>query len=182
MTELSSTQTETDLLRRLADESEIRQVLARYARGIDRGDFDMVRDCYHEDATDAHGAYNGDLDGFVKYSQDFMDKMESMTHHLTQSVIEIDGDNAWVETYCLCYIRLKAAEGETPKDRLGNIRYVDLFERRDGTWRIAHRKLVHHPGRLDPVDPVVPLAEKAFLARMDADDPSNDRRPESFLP
>jgi len=67
-------------------------------------------------------------------------------------------------------------------DRLGIIRYVDVFERRDGDWRIARRKVVHHPGRLDPVDINPQLAELAFRARMDGDDPSYDRRPESFLP
>ncbi len=152
MTELLSSRTDTDvLLRRLVDESDIRAVLARYARGIDRFDMDMVRSCYHEDATDAHGHYNGDIEGFIEYSLAWADKIE-------------DG------------------EGAKPMDRLANIRYVDLFERRDGAWRIAHRKVVHQPGRLDPVEIDPPLAEQAFRARIGPDDPSYDRRPESFLP
>lgn len=183
MTALSSTQNETDaILRRLLDESEIRALLARYARGCDRNDMDLVRSCYHDDATDAHGHVNGSLEEFITYSEAYISRMESMTHFLGQSVIELDGDSAWVETYCLCYIRLKAEEGEKPMDRLGNIRYVDVFERRGGEWRIARRKVIHQPGRLDPVDINPQLAEKAFLARLDADDPSYDRRPESFLP
>jgi len=64
----------------------------------------------------------------------------------------------------------------------GVIRYVDLFERRDSEWRIVHRKLVHHPGQVSPVVTEAALAHKAFLARLDTDDPSYDRRPESFLP
>jgi hypothetical protein len=166
----------------MRDESEIRAVLARYARGCDRNDMGLVRSCYHEGATDAHGHVNGSLEEFIAYSEAYISKMESMTHFLGQSVIELDGDSAWVETYCLCYIRLKAEEGEKPMDRLGNIRYVDVFERRGGAWRIARRKVVHQPGRLDPVEIDPPLAEQAFLARMDQDDPSYDRRPESFLP
>jgi ketosteroid isomerase-like protein len=184
MTELIATQTEKDaLLQRLLDESEIRAVLARYARGIDRFDFDLVRTCYHEDATDAHGHYNGDIDGFVEYSLAWADRMESMTHFFGQSLIELDGDSAWVESYCICLIRMKPeADGAKPMDRLANIRYVDLFERRDGEWRIAQRKVVHSPGRLDVVEIDPPLAEQAFRARPDGDDPSYDRRPESFLP
>ncbi len=186
MTELATAHTiDTDVvLRRLLDESEIRAVLARYARGIDRRDMDIVRSCYHPDATDAHGQYNGDVEGFIQNSiARWTGKSESMTHHFGQSLIEIDGDNAWVESYCLCYIRLKPEEeGGKPLDRLGNIRYVDLFERRNGEWLIAHRKVVHHPGRLDTVEIDPPLAEQAFRARSDRDDPSYDRRPESFLP
>jgi ketosteroid isomerase-like protein len=182
VTELTSTHIDTDTaLRRLLDESEIRRVLARYARGCDRNDMDLVRSCYHEDATDAHGHVNGSLEDFIAYSQAYIDKMDSMTHFLGQSVIELDRDSAWVETYCLCYIRMRSEDGQLV-DRLGNIRYVDDFERRDGEWRIARRKVVHQPGRLDPVETDPPLAELAFRATMDQDDPSYDRRPESFLP
>lgn len=179
----TTTPIETDaVMRRLLDESEIRAVLARYARGCDRNDMDLVRSCYHEDATDAHGHVNGSLEEFIAYSEAYISKMDSMLHFLGQSVIELEGDSAWVETYCLCYIRLKAQEGEKPMDRLGIIRYVDVFECRDREWRIARRKVVHHPGRLDPVEIDPQLAELAFLSRMDHDDPSYDRRPESFLP
>jgi ketosteroid isomerase-like protein len=171
-------------LRRLLDESEIRAVLARYGRAIDRRDMDTVRTCYHPDATDAHGHYNGDVEGFIQNSiARWTEKSVSMTHIFGQSLIELDGDRAWVESYALCYIRYRPdQEGGKPTERLGNIRYVDLFERRDGEWRIAQRKVVHQPGRLDSVEIDPQLAEKAFRARADFDDPSYDRRPESFLP
>ncbi len=182
MTDLTSTDIDTDVvLRRLLDESEIRAVLASYARGIDRNDMDVVRACYHEDATDAHGHYNGDIDGFVAYSQAYIDRIDSMTHFFGQASIELDGDSAWVESYALCFIRMKDEDGQLI-DRFANIRYVDDFERRDGVWRIARRKLVHQPGRIDPVENNPELAELAMRARADRDDPSYDRRPESFLP
>jgi hypothetical protein len=41
---------------------------------------------------------------------------------------------------------------------------------------------VHHPGRIDPVELDATFAADAMLARMGPDDPSYDRRPESFLP
>lgn len=173
-----------DRLRRLLDESEIRALLARYARGIDRRDMDTVRSCYHPDATDAHGQYNGDVEGFIQNSiSRWTGRSEAMTHHFGQALIEIDGDAAWAETYCLCYIRLRPEEqGGSAMDRLGIIRFVDRLERRNGEWRIANRKVVHHPGRLDPVDIDPPLAELSFRTRAYPDDPSYDRRPESFLP
>ena len=42
-------------LAELGDQQAIRDVLARYWRGIDRGDADLVRSTYHPDARDAHG-------------------------------------------------------------------------------------------------------------------------------
>jgi ketosteroid isomerase-like protein len=182
VTEFVSTEIEPDVaLRRLLDESDIRAVLARYARAVDRNDMELLRTCYHPDATDAHGHVNGSLDEFIAYSERYIEQMDSMTHFYGQSTIELDGDSAWVESYCLCFIRMPGDDGR-PMDRFANIRYVDLFERRDGAWRIARRKLVHQPGRLDPVEIDPQLAELAMRARMDAADPSYDRRPESFLP
>jgi len=179
-----ATATQADLeqlVRRLADESEIRSVIARFARASDHMDMDLLRSCYHEGATDAHGSYNGDVEGFVAWSTGYNTKVESKFHHLGQSLIEIEGDEAWAETYCVCHIRLREDDG-TRIDKAGIIRYVDLFERRNGEWRIVHRKLVHHPGEVSPVEAEAVLAPRAFLARLDRDDPSYDRRPESFLP
>ena len=32
-------------------------------------------------------------------------------------------------------------------------RYVDRFERRDGTWKIAHRAVVHEWDKLEHIEP-----------------------------
>jgi hypothetical protein len=44
-------------LRGVVDQFAIRDLLLRYARGIDRRDLDLVRSCYHADAVDEHGSY-----------------------------------------------------------------------------------------------------------------------------
>ena len=170
------TRDEAALLRRLLDESEIRAVLARYARGVDHGDEDAVRSCYHPDATDAHGAHNGSVDDFIANSREFRASVESMSHVMGQSTIELDGDSAWVETYCLCLVRYRPrSKDEQPVDRIANVRSVDLMERRDGVWSIERRKVVHHPSQLMPVEQDAQLAEAALRARLDTDDPSYDR-------
>ncbi|WP_268959227.1 nuclear transport factor 2 family protein [Paraburkholderia elongata] len=51
------------------DKAEIREVHTRYCRGIDRMDFDLVRSCYHPDAIDRHGAYEGGVEGFIESSR-----------------------------------------------------------------------------------------------------------------
>lgn len=183
MTESTTTPGETEaLLRRLLDERDIREVITRFARASDRNDLDQVASCYHDGAVDAHGHYNGDVPGFLEYCRMFLAKVTSITHFVGQSTIELDGDGAWAETYCLCLIRMPGEGPAVPVDRVANIRYVDLFERRDGVWGITHRKVIHHPGRVDPVTQDATFAAEAFLPRLGRDDPSYDRRPESFLP
>jgi len=55
-------------LQNLVDEAEIRQVHIRYCRGIDRMDWALVRSCYHPDAIDRHGAYEGGVEGFIEWA------------------------------------------------------------------------------------------------------------------
>ena len=50
---------------RLGDEQAIRDVLARYWRGIDRRDPELVLGTYHPGAYDDHGYYKGPVEGFV---------------------------------------------------------------------------------------------------------------------
>ncbi len=51
----------------LVDRELIRDLVQRYARGVDRRDFELVRSCYHADAIDEHGPYVGGVDGFVEF-------------------------------------------------------------------------------------------------------------------
>ncbi len=53
--------------------------------------------------------------------------------------IEIDGDTAHSETYCLFCQRRR--DGERVLE-FGGARYIDRLERRDGEWRIAARRTV----------------------------------------
>jgi hypothetical protein len=62
----------TDLsarLRTLLDRQEIADVVARYCRGIDRRDFDLVRACYHPDGADRHTGFSGGIDARVSCDQ-----------------------------------------------------------------------------------------------------------------
>lgn len=42
-------------------------------------------------------------------------------------------------------------------DFLIRCRYVDKFQRRDGQWKIAHRRVVYEPGRIDIVTTDMPI-------------------------
>jgi hypothetical protein len=64
----------------LVAREEIRDVLFRYTRGIDRLDLDLVRSCYHADAHDNHGAFRGDVDGFLDWVGDALSYFDSTMH------------------------------------------------------------------------------------------------------
>jgi hypothetical protein len=130
---------------RLLDEAAIRQVLARYARAIDRLDWDLLRSCYHPDATEDRGRYRGTLEGFVSWLRDALGEFESTWHLLGTPLIEFEGGVAWVETYCLGVQRTKQGGGQSREDRLIPCRYCDRFERRQSEWRIARRVAVYEP-------------------------------------
>lgn len=129
---------------------EIAGVLHRYARGIDRLDFDLVRSCYHPDAYDDHGTMKGSVDEFVAAAQAFLPRFAATMHFLGNMFIEVDGDVARAETYAVAYHRLEP-EGAAGKDDIWGIRYVDRFERRAGEWRIAHRVVAQEWRRVEPV-------------------------------
>ncbi|MEL6364450.1 MAG: nuclear transport factor 2 family protein [Pseudomonadota bacterium] len=119
---------------------DINDVLARYARGVDRADEALLRSCYHEGAIEEHAnAYSGPADAYITDAVKRIRKMGPMAHYLCNTHIELDGDVAWVETYVLTFARFE--QDGAPYDTLTGGRLCDRFERRDGEWRIAHRKM-----------------------------------------
>ncbi|WP_432990067.1 nuclear transport factor 2 family protein [Dactylosporangium sp. CA-233914] len=130
-------------IRDLLDKQEISEVLFRYARAVDRKDFGQVAQCYFDDAVDEHGRYCGPIDGLVQDMVHRHQTIDSSLHYITNILIDLHGDSAEVESYCLCYLRQRPEEAGREQE-LSTIkcRYVDRFERRDGRWGIAHRKVV----------------------------------------
>jgi hypothetical protein len=128
-------------VQQMLDEQEIRAVVLRYCRGIDRLDLESVRDCYHADASDEHGTFAGTRDEYVAWVGDVLTRFEGTMHLVANQLVEVDGDRARSELYGIAY-----HWGDPPDDQRRNFttgfRYVDRFERRDGRWRIAARVAV----------------------------------------
>jgi hypothetical protein len=134
----------TDVQRRLElalARDEIRAVLARYARGVDRADGALLKSCYHADAVEEHGGnYTGNAHEYVDVAVPRIRQMGSMQHLLGSTHIDLDGDVAHVETYVWTFARF--ADGGRSLDTFTGGRLVDRFERRSGEWKIAHRRTV----------------------------------------
>lgn len=129
---------------RWQDRFEIEQALLRYARGVDRKDWALVRSAYHPDAVDNHGAYTGNVDGFVEWLQKRHEGIEQSLHAISNVMIEFrSADAALVESYYICYQRPYAQQSGQTVQSVAVGRYIDRFERRDSRWAISHRKVAY---------------------------------------
>jgi hypothetical protein len=128
--------------RALVDRAEIHEVLMRYCRGVDRADPELLRSCYHEGARNL-GQQDLDARGeFVEMTVATLDALEGVAHHnLTTYSIELNGDVARVESYCIAFQPYKLDDGVEVLGAVGS-RALDRFERRDGRWAIAERRVV----------------------------------------
>jgi hypothetical protein len=171
MSSSETRQLDTRRLAKLLDQQEIRDVCYRYCRGIDRRQFDLVRSCYHPDATDDHGDYKGGVDGFIDYVTVGLRRWVSTNHFLGNMLIEPRADQARVETYAIAFHRFAARAERPERDFIAGIRYVDDFERRDGEWRIATRVCVVDWTRSDEVSHPIVIGDEHVRGRTDRDDP-----------
>jgi hypothetical protein len=130
----------TKHLRELMDHEEIRALLFRYCRAVDRGDLALLKSCYHPDSTDDHGFYSGSGWDFAEYVLPILSQLDRSIHSLTNTLIELDGNKAYVETQWSVIHRLRRWGKLTDIWHQG--RYLDELERRDGAWRILHRVTV----------------------------------------
>lgn len=158
-------------LQLLEDREAIRQVMYAYARGADRLDRELVEAAYHPDAFDDHGTFTGDRDTAVDVIVSNPSGAPVGMHHLGNMLIELDGDTANVETYFLACKAMEVDGVAQTSVRAG--RYLDRFERRDGTWRIAHRVVVDDWSRLDAAPSPAPgLAGRVHPGARDRTDRS----------
>jgi hypothetical protein len=150
-------ETEIDLravaeqLRRIADRHEIHQVLLRYARGVDRGDAAMIASVYHDGAVDPHGPHQfGDpKTELAELAVSRLDALAGVAqHHITNCLIDLDGDRADVESYVIAYNPTRLPDGSEVLSVIG-ARWLDRFERRDNRWGLAARNVVIDWSRKD---------------------------------
>ena len=156
----------------IEDVVAIQDTLHRYARGVDRDDWELLRDCYWPDAIDEHGRYNGGIDGLILWLKEEMPRYESSMHVISNTSVVVRGNTAAVESYCVAHHRLKAMAGDPQTDRILGLRYLDRFLRRDACWRISHRRCVYEWARVSPVPDGSELSAAYLRGRRGAGDPS----------
>lgn len=170
----------------LRDRQQISDCLARYSRGVDRLDRELLLSVYHPDAVDDHGVFCGTAEAFADYVIAMHRALHlSHQHSLFNHTCELAGDTAHVETYYMFVCINRTG----PATSMSGGRYVDRMEKRQGEWKIAHRLCVRDWAALeerpDPADlssftalrASLSPGMKAFMnagaaARRDRDDPS----------
>ena len=126
-----------------AIEREITRVLLRYARSVDRRDFDGIAACYWPDAIDDHGSFHGDAVAYVAWLRKVMPNVAVSSHQFTNILVDVESaTTASSETYCL-NVNVFAATAERPeRHSSSHLRYLDRFEKREDSWRISGRRCV----------------------------------------
>lgn len=126
----------------LNDREEIRQLMMRYSRAIDRVDEALLRTVYWPDAVDNHGSYNGSAEGFIAWVIPLLNTMEQTMHFLGNMLIETAGDYANCETYFIGFHRFRDEAGKVAETHIIG-RYLDRMMKRSGEWRVLHRDVVY---------------------------------------
>jgi SnoaL-like domain len=125
-------------LSELEDREAIREVIHRYCHAADRCDLELFKSCYHEDGYDDHGFFAGNAHEFCDYVIPVLKQIDSSMHAITNTRIELEGSRASCASQWSVIHRLRAATGQF-LDFWHQGRYLDVFEKRDGEWKILHR-------------------------------------------
>lgn len=137
----------TALLQRvdeLESRAAIRDLVTDYCIGFDSHDWDRFIGIWHEDAVWEIGPPFGSFTGH-KGIQDAVDNILypvwRETHHLTTNLrITFDGPD---KATGICDVDCMGANKEDVVQMVGAT-YKDDFERRDGKWKIAIRRVTLH--------------------------------------
>lgn len=172
-------------LQQILARAEIYDVLMQYMRGVDRRDMNLVRAAFHPGATQTNPYLAPGEQGSV---EDLIALMDANALHIPMSmhllgniVYEFAGDDlAVVESYLIAY-QTHRDSAENEGLRQTGSRYLDRFERRNGSWKIAKRVLP-----LNFVRPLAPpgdqiLFTNPILSTRDGDDPLWALRAEAGL-
>jgi SnoaL-like domain len=162
-------------LDRLRSREEISEVLNRLARASDRRDPEMLATCFHPGAMDYRGAANGPFENLSQLMENW--NVTESRHCISNISIRLEDESAKTECYVTDYHHVPDPQGGLGQDEFVQARYLDLFARRDGVWKIARRITVwdrswtapSRPSWYDAVTEFVPDSYFIF-GRRDKDD------------
>lgn len=158
---------DTKTLAELADKQAISELIYRYCRAVDRLDVPLGHSIWHEDAWADYGEfYQGPGRGVIDRICAQHLRAQQHSHQVTNILIDLDGDRAGSEAYCLAGLRIER-EGVRSQMTVWS-RYLDTWERRDGHWGLTRRVTVRD---FDEIREVREMQRDARGSR-DRNDPS----------
>jgi hypothetical protein len=158
-----------DAIQDLLDRQALHQLAMRYARSADRRDYAGFGEIFSPEGRIA--VHRGDAFGteplYALEGRDTivermrgLEQYECTNHVVSNQSVEIDGDTASGETYCMAHHLYR--EDGIAMDLTMAVRYQDRFVRRAGRWLFSERRLaVDWERRL-------PLGKEGWLAETHA--------------
>lgn len=134
-----------DQIRRISDELEIRNLLARMAHEADGGDLDGYISLFTEDAVWGGGPDFGDRRGHAAILEGARERRRTglsgpgahSRHIITTVEVSVDGDRASSRSNFMFATKL---DGSPSLDVVGQ--YQDEFRRTPEGWKLVHRGIV----------------------------------------
>lgn len=162
------------VLQEMIDEFALRKLVHAYCRAVDRGDIDALRGLYHDDAIDDHGAFStGSVEAFFEQLVASRPYIRAMAHNITTVNFAVEGNVAEGEIYNIAFHTLAGKERDV--DLIIGGRYLDKYEKRNGTWKLLERTIVTDWARVsDPsaMDMSHPVTKDTLKGTLDVNDPS----------
>lgn len=131
-------------LRHVLDLEQLRSLGQRYARAVDSGDHDALRELFHAEAVIEGVRGVARRDEYVETMRASPRAYELSMHVLTDPLISLTpgADTATLDTYAVVY-QLRAVPrpdgGAGGENATLGMRYVDEVVRDGDTWRILRR-------------------------------------------
>jgi hypothetical protein len=164
----------------MADRAQIQEILYLYCRGIDRVQTGILAQIFHIDAMIDKGAGPYPVAQWIGEVAARQPQIPRASHMVTNFLIDfLDEDSAFVESWALALEQHPGpSEGDTGVDHVFRARYGDVFERREGAWRIALRTYVaDHTLNVAVIPALAPKSTTVrSMGRRDASDPVLEMR------
>jgi len=122
------------------DRLALRGLVDRYAQIPDDRNYALVDDLFSEDATLVGPGFELAGRELIRQGMQAIEQYSATLHSMHGQVVEIDGDEASGDTWCIAN-HIHEKDGRPHKLDWG-IRYKDRYRRDAAGWRIARRELV----------------------------------------
>ncbi len=124
----------------LEDRLALQELAARYARAVDRRDYAAFVALFTPGAVLCGPGYAMTGPTEIDRGIRLIEQYEATQHCVHQQLVDVHGDTATGETYCVAR-HVYTKDGTRRKLDMG-VRYQDHYHRDSGTWRIHRRELV----------------------------------------
>lgn len=146
--------TEQERGRAVTDKFEIIEVSTIAMVCRDTGDWARLAQCFHPDARLTTSWFDGTAREFAEQSKSMMEGHlpgDTQRHMMSNPRVTLSGRRAINEFYLVLH-QGRTLDGYEFDLQTWSVT-LDLFEKRDGQWRISKRMMIYEKGRMDPRTP-----------------------------